>query len=117
MASKLFHTSKRQSSTEGMALASTCKELHQVAKLLANRHPPNLPTIYPSSDLPNIFIRHINDKVEKRRADNATDHVFQILANRTTTATLSSFEKVSQSTLKECILISARNSCDLDPIH
>ena len=35
----------------------------------------------------------------------------------TTTATFSSFEKVSQLTVKECILNSAPKSCDLDPIH
>ena len=31
-------------------------------------------------------------------------------------ATFSSFEKVSQLTVKECILISAPKSCELDPI-
>ena len=31
--------------------------------------------------------------------------------------TFSSFEKVSQLTVKECILISAPKSCELDPIH
>ena len=40
----------------------------------------------------------------------------QHLFNGTTAATFSSFEKVSQLTVKECILNSAPKSCELDPI-
>ena len=39
-----------------------------------------------------------------------------ILVTGTTTATFSSFENVSQLTVKECILNSVPKSCDLDPI-
>ena len=35
------------------------KELHQIVNILSNRYPPKiLPTIYPSADLPSIFIKH-----------------------------------------------------------
>ena len=102
--------------TERVALASSRKELHQIANTLSNRHPPKiLPTIYLSDDLPSIFIKQTN-KVEKLRANIASEHVTSTLVNGTTAATFSSFEKVSQLTVKECILNSAPKSCELDPI-
>ena len=80
--------------------------------MLSCRYPPEiLPTIYPSADLPSHFIKHFTNKVENLRADIASEHV-----TGTTAATFSSFEKVSQLTVKECILISAPKSCELDPI-
>ena len=75
-----------------------------------------MPTIYPSADLPSIFIKHFTNKVEKLRANIASEHVTSTLVTGTTAATFSSFEKVSQLTVKECILNSAPKSCELDPI-
>ena len=75
-----------------------------------------MPTIYPSADLPSIFIKHFTNKVEKLRANIASEHVTSTLVTGTTAATFSSFEKVSQLTVKECILSSAPKSCELDPI-
>ena len=75
-----------------------------------------MPTIYPSADLPSIFIKHFTNKVEKLRANIASEHVITTLVTGTTAATFSSFEKVSQLTVKECILNSAPKSCELDPI-
>ena len=43
-------------------------------------------------------------------------HVASTLVTGTTAATFSSFKKVSQLTMKECILYSAPKSCELDPI-
>ena len=64
--SKLVHTAKCKFCTEGIALASSSKELHQIVNTLSNRHPPRiLPTIYPSADLSSIFIKHFTNKVEK----------------------------------------------------
>ena len=104
--------------TERIALASSSKELHQIVNTLSNRHPPKiLPTIYPSADLPSIFIKHFTNKAEKLRANIASEHVTSTLVTGTTAATFSSFEKVSQLKVKECILISAPKSCELDPIH
>ena len=55
--SKLVHTAKCKFCTEGIALASSSIELHQIVNVLSNRHPPKiLPTIYPSAHLPSIFI-------------------------------------------------------------
>ena len=100
-----------------IALASSIKELHQIVNILSNRHPPKtLPTIYPSADLPSIFIKHFTNKVEKLRANIASEHVTSTLVTGITAATFSSFEKVSQLTVKECILNSAHKSCELDPI-
>ena len=45
----------------------------------------------------------------------ASEHVTSTLVTGTTAATFSSFEKVSQLTVKECILNSAPKSCELDP--
>ena len=99
------------------SLASSSKELHQIVNTLSNRHPNNiLPTIYPSADLPSIFIKHLTNKAEKLRANIASEHVTSMLVTGTTAATFSSFEKVSQLTVKECILNSAPKSCELDPI-
>ena len=47
---------------------------------------------------------------------NSFKHVTSTLATGITAATFSSFEKVSQLTVKECILNSAPKSCELDPI-
>ena len=92
-------------------------ELHQIVNALSNRHPPKiLPTIYPSADLPSIFIKHFTNKVEKLRTNIASEHVTSTLVPGTTAATFSSLEKVSQLTVKECILNSAPKSCELDSI-
>ena len=115
--SKLVHAVKCKLYTERIALASSCKELHQIVNTLPNRHPPKiLPTIYPSADLPSIFIKHFTNKVEKLRANIASEHATLTLVTGTTTATFYSFEKVSQLTVKKCILNSAPKSCELDPI-
>ena len=91
--------------------------MHQIDNTLSNRHPPKiLPTIYPSADLPSIFIKHFTNKAEKLRANIASEHVTSTLVTGTTAATFSSFEKVSQLTVKECILNSAPKSCELHPI-
>ena len=113
----LVHTAKCKFYTERIALASSSKELHQIFNTLSNRHPPKiLPTIYPSADLPSIFIKHITNKAEKLRANIASEHVTSTLVTGTTAATFSSFEKLSQSTVKERILNSAPKSYELDPI-
>ena len=115
--SKLVHTAKCKFYTERIALASSSQELHQIVNTLSNRHPPKtLPTIYPNADLPSIFIKHFTNKVEKLRASIASEHVTSTLVTGTTDATFSSFEKVSQLTVKECIFNSAPKSCELDPI-
>ena len=91
--------------------------MHQIVNTLSNRHPPKiLPTIYPSADLPSIFIKHNANKVEKLRANIASERVTSTFKTGTTAATFSSFQKVSQLTVKECILNSASKSCELDPI-
>ena len=117
MVSKLVHTTKLKFYTERIALASSSKELHQIVNTLSNRHPPKiLPTIYTSADLPSLFIKHFANKVEQHRANIASEHVTSTLVTGTTISTISSFEKVSQLTVKECILNSAPKSYELDPI-
>ena len=114
---KLVDSAKCKFYTEIIALASSSKELNQIVNILSNRHPPKiLPTIYPFPDIPSIFIKHFTNKVEKVRANIASEHVTSKPVTGTTAATFSSFEKVSQLTVKECILNSAPNSCELDPI-
>ena len=61
-----------------------------------------------------IFIKQSSNKVEILRANIASEHVTMTLVTGTTAATFSSFEKVSQLTVKECILISAPKSCEFD---
>ena len=112
-----MHSAKCKFYTERIALASSSKELHQIVNILSNRYPPKiLPTIYPSADLPSIFIKHFTNKVEKLRANIASEYITSTLVTGKTAATFSSFEKVSQLTVKECILNSASKSCELDPI-
>ena len=80
MVSILVHTAKCKFYTERIALASSSKELHQIVNTLSNRHPPKiLPTIYPSADLPSIFIKHFTNKAEKLRANIASEHVTSTL--------------------------------------
>ena len=113
----LVHTAKCKFYTERIALASSSKELHQILNTLSNRHPPKiLQTIYPSADIPSIFIKHITNKVEKLRANIVSEHVTSTLVTGTTAAAFSSFEKVSQLTVKQCIPNSSPKSCELDPI-
>ena len=112
-----MHSAKCKFYTERIALASSSKELHQIVNILSNRHPPKiLPTIYPSADLPSIFIKHFPNKVEKHRDNIASEHVTSTLVPGTTAATFSSFKKVPQLTVKEYIHNSAPKSCELDPI-
>ena len=112
-----MHTAKCKFYTEIIALASSSNELHQIVNTLSNRHPPKiLPTIYPSADLPSIFIKQFTNKVEKLRANIASEHVASTLVTGTTAATFYSFEKVSQLTVKECILISTPKSYEIYPI-
>ena len=100
-----------------MAPASSSKELHQVVNTLSNIHPPKiLPTIYPSAEVPSIFIKHITNKVEKHRASIASEHVNSTLVTGTTASTFSSIEKVSQLIVRECIHNLAPKSCELDLI-
>ena len=71
-----MHTAKCKFYTERITLASSSKELHQIVNTLSNGHPPKiLPTIYPSADLPSIFIKHFANQVEKLRANIASEHV------------------------------------------
>ena len=115
--SKLVHSAKCKFYTERIALTSSSKELHQIVNTLSNRHPPKiLPTIYPCADLSSIFIKHFTNKVEKIRGSISSEHVTSTLVTGTTAASFSSFEKVSQLTVKECILNSAPMPCELDPI-
>ena len=82
--SKLVHSAKCKFYTERIDLASSSKELHQIVNILSSRHPPNvLPTIYPSADNPSIFIKHFTNKVEKLRANIASEHVTSTLVTGT----------------------------------
>ena len=113
-----MHTAKCKFFTERIALASSSKELHQIVNTLSNRHPPKiLPTIYTSADFPSIFIKHFTNKVEKLRANIASEHVTSMFVTGTTAATFFSFEKVSQLTVKECNLNCSPMSFELDPIN
>ena len=115
--SRLVYTAKCKFYTERIALASSSKELQQIVITLSNRHPPKiLPTIYPSADLTSIFIKHLTNEVEKARVSIASEHVTSTLVTGTTAATFSSYENVSQLTVKEYILNSAPKSCEIDPI-
>ena len=77
------------------------KELHQIVNALSNRHPHIiLPTIYHSVDLPSIIIKHIKNKVEKLRANIASEHISSTLVTGTTAITFSSSNKVSQLTVE-----------------
>ena len=101
MVSILVHTAKYESYTERIDKASSSKELRQMVNALSNRHPPMiLPNICPSADLPSLFIKHFTNKVEKHGANIASEFVTSTLVAGTTSATFSSFEKVSQLTLK-----------------
>ena len=83
-----MHSAKCKSYTERIALASSSKELHQIVNTLSNRHPHKiLPDIYPSADLLSLFIKHSTNKVEKLRANTASEHVISSLVTGTTTAT------------------------------
>ena len=93
--SKLVHTAKCQFYAKRIVLSSSSKELHQIVNTLSNRHPPNiLPTICQSADLPNIFINHYTNKVDKLRANISSEHVTSTLVTGKTTATFCSLEKV-----------------------
>ena len=84
---KTCHTDKCKFYTERIGLASSSKQLHQIVSTLSNRHPPKiLPTIYPSADLPSIFIKHFTNKVEKLRANIASEHVTSTLVTGITAA-------------------------------
>ena len=109
--SKLVYTAKCKIYTERIALESSSKELHQIVNTLSNRYPPKiLPTIYPSAELPSIFIKQFANKVEKPTANIASKHVISTLATGTTTATFSTsllvevcLQCVSYHCLMKCV--------------
>ena len=112
-----MHTAKCLLYTERIALASSSKELHQIVNTLSNRHPSKiLPAIYPSADHSSFFIRNLSNDAEKLRAYIASETVTSTHFTGTTTATFSSFENVSLSTMKEYILNSDPMSRYLGPI-
>ena len=80
--SKLVHIAKCKFYTEGIALASSSKELHQIVYTLSNRHPPKiLSKNNTSAALPSIFIKHFTNKVEKLRANIASEHIASTLVS------------------------------------
>ena len=84
-----MRTAKCKPYTERIALASFCKEQHQIINTLSNRHPPKiLPTNYPSADLPSVFIKHSTNKVEKPTANIAFEHVTSTQLKPTSTRTI-----------------------------
>ena len=92
--SKLVHAAKCKYYTERISLASSSKELHQIVNTLSNRHLPKiLPTICPSADLPSIFIKHFTNKVEKLRANIASEHVNSTFVTGTTATTFLHLKK------------------------
>ena len=98
------------------SFSSSSKELHQIVNAFSNGHPPIIfPTIYPSDDLASIFVKHFTNKVEKLRTNIASEHVTSILVTGTTAATFSSFEKLSQLTVKECIFFLLLSHVNLIP--
>ena len=112
-----MHRGKCQFCIEGIAFSSTCRELHQIVNTLLTST-KSWSTIYPSADIPMLSTRHSNNKVGKVRANVALEPVALIttLATGITTEDFSSVEKLSLSTLKECILNSAPKSRDLGHI-
>ena len=76
----------------------------------------NLQPIPPLSFHHVDFDRNVWKHVEKLRTNIASEHVASTHVTGTTAATLFSFEKVSQLTVKECILTSAPKLCELYPI-
>ena len=93
MVSQVVHTAKCKYYTEGIALVSSTKELRQIVNTLSCRHPPKiLPTIHLSADLPRIFIKRFTNKVEKLRANIASEHVTSIHDIWTTAASFSTFD-------------------------
>ena len=114
--SRLVHSARCKFYTEGIALASSSKEQHRIVNTLSNRYPPRIfPTTYPSADLPSIFIKHFTNKVEKLRATLLLNMLTQLLLLGQLLQLFLHLKKVSQLTVKECILISAPKSCELDP--
>ena len=79
IAMSLVRKAKCQIFTERIALASSSIELRQIVIALSNGHPPKiLPAIYSSVGLPSLFIRYLNNKVEKHRANIASEYVTAI---------------------------------------
>ena len=76
----VVHTAKFKYCTERIAQAFSSEDLHQIVNTLSNILPPNiLPTIYPSVNLPIIFIKHYINHVEKLRAIIASEHIASTL--------------------------------------
>ena len=96
--SKFVHTTKCYFFTERIALTFSSKEQHQIVNTLSNRHPPKiLSTIYPIADHPSLFVRDVNNKVQKIRANITSELITSssTLVTGTTNATFYSSEKMS----------------------
>ena len=109
-----MHTANRQFYTEKVTLSNSTKELQQISDALSNIHPSNmLPIIYHS--LPSPSIRHINNKVEKLRANIALERVTSIstLVTGITAATFFHLKMCHYPLLENALLIMLLNHLTL----
>ena len=116
--SKIVQKAKMQFFNTKISSSTSSKELYQLTnKLLAKPKSAHLPTLYPTSDLPGLFSNFFVDKIEKLRSQLRSQTVTSPSPSHPfTSATFSTFQPVSESDVKKCILQSAPKTCDLDPI-
>ena len=116
--SKIVQKAKMQFFNTKISSSTSSKELYQLTnKLLAKPKSAHLPTLYPTSDLPGLFSNFFVDKIEKLRSQLRSQTVTSPSPSHPfTPATFSTFQPVSESDVKKCILQSAPKTCDLDPI-
>ena len=100
-----------------IAAAASNKELYSITnKLAAKTKCSLLPTIFPQSDLPNIFSEFFLNKIVKILNKFGPQSSVPSLGKRFTGNPLTCFQPVSENTVRKSVQRSAPKTCELDPV-
>ena len=98
--------------------AKSTKELYHITNSTSARTKcTQIPTIFPLSDLPNLFSEFFQNKISKIRSDlDSQPCASHPLGKPFSGVPLLSFMPVSEKTVREILNKSAPKTCDFDPI-
>ena len=113
----LVHNAKSAFYSAKIAAASSCRDLfHTVNFMIGKTKDMLLPSTHNISDLPNLFLKFFNQKIDTIHGNFPVSASSPCLSPSFTGTTFSEFSEVSVEFVRKLITRSAKTSCDLDPI-
>ena len=116
---KIVLKAKTQYYNLKISSAHTSKELYKITNSILSRTKSiHLPTSLPLSSLPDLFSTFFTEKIMKIRRDLDSQAVHSPLSQSDSFAGVpfSTFQPVSEATVKDVIMKSSPKTCSLDPI-